>query len=112
MLPPAAAGFCPRRWPGPAGGCNLGEPDHQWRQVLGQAMAQRGSIGDQHAGDTGNPAGGLGGLGAAVAGDQHIDHSAELERGAECGQGGELDRGAIMFGDDENGHVRSPALRS
>ncbi|OIQ69513.1 hypothetical protein GALL_488840 [mine drainage metagenome] len=87
-----------------------GQAGHQQRQRLGQAMGIGRILGQQHLGDAGDGGGGLGHRAGRLAGDQHM-HLAQAGGGGHGMQGGRLQGGVIVFGDDENGHLRSPSLR-
>src|SRR5581483_8768333 len=82
--------------------------DQQRRDVLGQAVGVGGIVGQAHLGDPGDFGGGLGDRGAAAAGDEDMHVGAgdpgDLGGGGDRVQRRRLQRGAVMFGDDEDGH--------
>ena len=63
-----------------------------------------GSVGHLDLGDASQLGGSLGGSGAVAAGDQHFDVGAELCGGTDGVEGGGLQAGVVVFGDDEDGH--------
>jgi hypothetical protein len=83
---------------------------------LGHLVGERGVVGGEHLGDA-RQRGGLGrGAGDAGTRDQHMDVATDLRGGGERLEGGVLDGGAVVFGDQKNGHdgslLRSRRLRS
>ena len=83
----------------------LDEADQQRGEVLGALLGVGGGVGHLHLGDAGELGGGLGGGGAAAAGNQHFDVGAEPGGGADGVEGGGLEAGVVVFGNDEDGHV-------
>jgi hypothetical protein len=71
--------------------------------VLGQAVGEVRRVGDQHFRDAGDLRGCFGGGAAAAAGDQHVDFAAALG-GRGHGVGCALQRGVVVFSNDECDH--------
>jgi hypothetical protein len=87
-----------------------GHGQHLGGDVLGQAVGQAGGVGVQHLGHAGDLRGGLRGGAGVVAGHQHM-HVAAAGLGRGDGvEGGALDGGVVVFGNDECGHVSSTLL--
>jgi hypothetical protein len=61
-----------------------GQSDTPARPGSRPAGRRRRRVGDQHLGDAGDLGGGLGGAGAAAAGDQHVHVAADLARRRRC----------------------------
>src|SRR5262249_29957635 len=82
----------------------LGQIDHQRGDVFGQLVGEVGGIGHQHLGHAGQLGGGLGGGAGVVACHQQVHVAAELLRGGDGVEGGGLQRGVVVFGNDEDRH--------
>jgi hypothetical protein len=89
-----------------------GDGQHLRGDVLAQLLGQVGGVGEQHLGHAGHLGGGLCGAGRISAGDQHVDIAAALQGRGDGVEGGALEGAVVVFGNDEDTHVRSPSLRS
>ena len=89
-----------------AAGCGNGE--HLRGDVLGELVLQLRRVGEQHFGHAGGLCGGLRGVFAAAAGDQHRDVAADLPRGGDRVERARLERRVVVFGQDENCHFVVP----
>jgi len=90
----------------------LGDLQHLGGDVLGELLGQARAVGVQHLGHTLELAGGLGRAAGVVAGDQHVHVAAALGGGGDSVQGRTLEGAVVVFGNDEDGHLRSPWRRS
>ena len=80
------------------------EADDQLGEVLRQAVGIGGIVGQQHLGDSGDLGGFLGDGAAILPGHQQMDVAADLLRRRHHMQGGGLQRGIVMFNENEGGH--------
>src|SRR5690606_10032237 len=68
-------------------------------------VGERGAVGHDDLGDTGDLAGGLAGFGGVRAGHQHMHIAAGAGDGGGDGvQGRRLERGVVVFGNNKYGH--------
>jgi hypothetical protein len=72
---------------------------------FGEAMIERGVIGDENPHHALASGGGLGGGLALMAGDQQGD-LAQLGGGFDAIQRRRLEMGIVMFGDNKNAHIK------
>ncbi len=86
-----------------------GERQDQRLHRLGQHLAVRRIIGEQHLFDARNLGGGLGHCAAILAGHQHMDGAAKSGRGGHGLGRRILERRIVVFGNDERGHQITPA---
>src|SRR5690606_31052234 len=84
----------------------------QQGDVLRQQVGVGGVVGPQHLGDTGDPGGGVGHGATTGTGHQHLDVATDGLGSSHGVQGGGVQLGIVVFGNNQNRHVRSPWLRS
>ena len=82
-----------------------GHRQHLLSDVLGQLVGQVGGIGNQHARDTLHCSRGLRGSIAARSDDQHRNLTPTLRGCGDGVEGGRLERGVVVFSDDQCCHV-------
>lgn len=88
-----------------------GDRQHLGGDVLGQAVGQAGAVGHDDLGDAGDLRGGLAGFGGIGAGHQHVHIAAAGDGGGDGVQGGGLDGGVVVFGNNECGHgLKTPQI--
>src|SRR5690606_29366504 len=79
---------------------------------LGQLVAEGGGLRQQDLAYAGDVRGGVGGGLGPLADDEDVDVAAQLGGGGDGLVGGLADGGAVVIGDDENGHYSTPAVLS
>ena len=90
----------------------LGQPGDQRGHVFGQGMLVLRRVSDEYPGHAGDTRRRFGGAGALGADHQHMEVAIQLGGGADGGEGSRLDGTRGGFGNDEDAHIRSPALHS
>ena len=82
------------------------------KKVFTVRTANFTAVGVQHLGDAGDGGCGLRGAGRVVAGDEHVNVTTTLHCRGDGVEGRTLQGAVIVFGNNENAHVRSPSLRA
>ncbi|MNV31888.1 hypothetical protein D3C71_1232100 [compost metagenome] len=83
-----------------------GDRQHLRCDVLGEVLGQRCAVGSDHLGHAGDLRGGLGGFGGVGTGHEDVDVATASQGCSHGVEGGRLDAGVVVFGNDECGHVR------
>src|SRR5690606_3189348 len=84
----------------------------QQGDVLRQQVGVGGVVGHQHPGDTGDLGSGFRYGATTGTGHQHLDVATDGLGSGHGVQGGGVQLGIVVFGNNQNRHVRSPWLRS
>ena len=82
----------------------LDDIDQQRGKVFGAGFCVGGGIRKLYLADAGQLGGGCGRTAAGRARDQHVDVCAEFACGGNGVEGGGLEAGVVVFGNDEDGH--------
>ncbi len=89
-----------------------GERDEECGERLGKAVAEARIVGEQHLGDAVEPGGFVGDGGAAAAGNEGVDVTAEGDGGGQ-GLGGLAGKGGVVvFDEEKGGHLCSLLFRA
>ncbi|MCY1243157.1 hypothetical protein D9M72_561610 [compost metagenome] len=83
-----------------------GDRQHLGCDVLGEVLGQRCAVGSDHLGHAGDLRGGLGGFCCVGTGHEDVDVATASQGCSHGVEGGRLDAGVVVFGNDECGHVR------
>ena len=79
--------------------------------VLGGEIPVMGGIREPDLGHALHPGSGIGDGPAVGAGDEDVHFPTDLRGSGNGIEGRRLEAGVVVFGNDENGHVRTPSLR-
>ncbi len=90
----------------------IGHAEDQVGERLGQAVGVMRALDVDHLRDAVEGGGFGGGIGAIMAGDEHVDVAAHRLRRGDGLCGGVVQMRIVVLGKDQDSHVRSLPLRS
>jgi len=85
-------------------GVAAGQADHQRSDIFGELVAIMRGVGQQDFLDADDLGGSLGDRAAIVTGHQNGDIATQLGGSSDGVEGGRLENGVVVFGNDQNAH--------